>query len=409
MLTLYELIPAEFSTGVFTDTICFRYFFIGVLMKKLLTILLVLVMILTGASASSPTFRFVFGDLDQHPEILIGFCPTYLLLGFGADFHFIEDNTSEFQVLVGGGYNQRMVFQDPSDGTPFYTVSDGRGITYDAAQGDLFLRFNQGFMNDLLVLRASIETQYEANLNSFVKNSATLNSQLNGEGVFNNAIYPDLKGDHQFLGTSISLRLTYDDMEDTLFTNDGILAYVETKFAPYFLNQWLDGTANYYSLTANAVFAKTLYNYSTENSDWFSIVLIDRVNVNWTDGSVPVNAQGPVSLGRKVRGYNTYSYGTEFSVVNNFDIRFSGPAIGLDGLRPRINLFFDMGLGAGNYFNTSKKPDGVNFLCSTGGQITISIFDFIDLGYEVAYIFTGEKLTKPGDRVVTRFTFFLDF
>ena len=246
-------------------------------MKRLLTILLVFIMILTGAFASSPTFRFVFGDLDQHPEILIGFCPTYLLLGFGADFHFIENNTSELQVLVGGGYNQRMVFQDPSDGTPFYTVSDGRGITYDAAQGDLFLRFNQGFMNDLLVLRASIETQYEANLNSFVdgKNDP-LKTQLGP--FFNKTIYPDLSGDAQFLGTSLALRLTYDDMEDTLFTNDGILAYVEAKVAPYFLNQWLDGTANYYSLTANAVFAKTLYNYSTENADWFSIVLIDRVS-----------------------------------------------------------------------------------------------------------------------------------
>ena len=82
-------------------------------MKKLLTILLVFVMVLSGAAASSPEFRFVFGDLDQHPEVLIGFCPTYLLLGFGADFHFIENNTSELQVLVGGGYNQRMVFQNP--------------------------------------------------------------------------------------------------------------------------------------------------------------------------------------------------------------------------------------------------------------------------------------------------------
>lgn len=382
-------------------------------MKKLLTILLVFVMVLSGAAASSPEFRFVFGDLDQHPEVLIGFCPTYLLLGFGADFHFIENNTSELQVLVGGGYNQRMVFQDPNNGMYDYAPytrenGDRAGITYDTAQGDLFLRFNQGFMEDLLVLRASVETQYEANLDSFVDGkNEPLKTQL---GTGYEKTYPDLAGDSQFLGTSIALRLTYDDMEDTLFTNDGILAYVEAKWAPYFLNSWLDGTADYYSLTANAVFAKTLYNYSTEKMDWFSIVLIDRINVNWTDGSVPVNAQGPVSLGRKVRGYNTYSYGTEFSVVNNFDIRFSGPGMGLDGLRPRINVFFDMGLGAGNYFNTDIAPEkGVNFLCSTGGQFTISIFDFIDLGYEIAYIFTGEKLTKPGDRVVTRFTFFLDF
>ena len=69
-----------------------------------------------------------------------------------------------------------------------------------------------------------------------------------------------------------------------------------------------------------------------------------------------------------------------------------------------------MGLGAGNYFNTDIPVDGgVNFLSSVGGELTVSFFDFIDLGYEVAYIFTEEKMTAPGDRVVTRFTFFLDF
>lgn len=379
------------------------------IMKKILTVLLIMIMVVSGLSAK-PEFRFIFADLDQHTEVIGGFLPTYVLVGMGADFKFLEGNTSELQVLVGGGYNQRMVFQNPINGDPFYRNSKGRGITYDVAQGDFFLRYDQGFLNDLLILRAGIETQYEANLDSWKKDkNASLTDQLKGSS-FNEAIYPDLVGNRQFLGTSLILRLTYDAMEDTLFTNDGILAYVEAKWAPLFLNNWLDGTADYYSLTANAVFSKTLYTLSTENNDWLSIVMIDRVNVNWTDGSIPVNGQGPVSLGRKVRGYNTYSYNTQFSVVNNFDIRFAGPGIGIDGIRPRINLFFDMGLGAGNYFNTDIPVDGgVNFLSSVGGELTVSFFDFIDLGYEVAYIFTEEKMTAPGDRVVTRFTFFLDF
>ena len=374
-------------------------------MKKLLTILLIFIMALSGIYAET-SYRFIFADMDQHSEILIGFCPTYLLLGVGMDFHLVENNTSELQILLGGGYNQRRVFQNPDTGNPY---EPGKYITYDAIQGDLFLRYDQGFLDDLLIFRVGLETQYEMNRDSFVSSkNAPLKDQLGND--FNPVRYPDLNGNAQFLGSALTLRLTYDDMEDTLFTNDGILAYVEAKLAPYFLNSWLDGTANYYSLTANAVFAKTLYNYSTENTDWFSIVLIDRVNVNWTDGSVPVNAQGPVSLGRKMRGYNTYSYNTQFSAVNNFDIRFAGPGIFHDSIRPRINLFFDMGLGAGNYFNTDIKPEnGVNFLCSTGAQITVSFFDFIDLGYEVAYIFTGDKMTDPGHQLVTTFTFFLDF
>ena len=299
-------------------------------MKKILTVLLIMIMVVSGLSAK-PEFRFIFADLDQHTEVIGGFLPTYVLIGMGADFKFLEGNTSELQVLVGGGYNQRMVFQNPENGKPFYTEPKGRGITYDVAQGDFFLRYDQGFLNDLLILRAGIETQYEANLDSWKKDkNASLDAQLLD---FNEAIYPDLDGNRQFLGTSLILRLTYDAMEDTLFTNDGILAYVEAKWAPLFLNNWLDGTADYYSLTANAVFSKTLYTLRNENNDWLSIVMIDRVNVNWTDGSIPVNGQGPVSLGRKVRGYNTYSYNTQFSVVNNFDIRFAGPGIGIDGIR----------------------------------------------------------------------------
>ena len=316
---------------------------------------------------------------------------------------------------MGGGYTQRMVFQDPHTGEPHYTEPEGRGITYDVIQGDLFLRYDQGFLDDLLMLRASVETQYEYNRSSFVDRNESLVDQLNLTGGYNPQIYPDLQpenGVSQFLGTTLGLRFTYDAMDDSILMNDGILAYVEAKYAPLFLNRWLDGTADYYSLTANAVFAKTLYTYTTENYDWFSIVLIDRVNVNWTDGSVPVNAQGAVSLGRKVRGYNTYSYGTQFSAVNNFDIRFAGPGIGIDSIKPRINVFFDMGIGAGNYFNTSipvETESGVNFLSSVGAQFTVTFFDFIDLGYELAYIFTGEKMTQPGERLVGRFTFFLDF
>ncbi len=382
-------------------------------MKKLVTILLVLLISAFSLFAASPDFRFIFADLDQHSEILIGFCPTYVLVGFGADFG--EANTSELQVLVGGGYTQRMVFQDPHTGEPHYTEPEGRGITYDVIQGDLFLRYDQGFLDDLLMLRASVETQYEYNRSSFVDRNESLVDQLNLTGGYNPQIYPDLQpenGVSQFLGTTLGLRFTYDAMDDSILMNDGILAYVEAKYAPLFLNRWLDGTADYYSLTANAVFAKTLYTYTTENYDWFSIVLIDRVNVNWTDGSVPVNAQGAVSLGRKVRGYNTYSYGTQFSAVNNFDIRFAGPGIGIDSIKPRINVFFDMGIGAGNYFNTSipvETESGVNFLSSVGAQFTVTFFDFIDLGYELAYIFTGEKMTQPGERLVGRFTFFLDF
>lgn len=390
-------------------------------MKKFVTILLIMLMALSAINAETEV-RFILSDVDQHSEILIGFCPTYLLLGLGVDFHFIDDNNrSEFQFLVGGGYTQKRLFVNPYTGEPEYhspvdingdLLTSGTGITYDTVEGDFIIRYDQGFLDDLLTLRTSIEMKYEMNLNSHKTDKfPPLNTYLGGPTSLSSTLFPDVAGSNShFLGMALALRLTYDAMDDTIFTNDGILAYVEAKYAPLFLNNWLDGSANYYSLTANAVFSKTLYTYSTENYDWFSIVLIDRVNANWTDGSVPVFAQEPVSLGRKVRGYNTLSYGTQFSAVNNLDIRFAGPGIGIASIKPRINVFFDMGIGAGNYFNSTISPDkGYNFLSSVGAQFTVTFFDFIDLGYQIAYLFTGEKMTDPGSRFVTTFTFFLDF
>ena len=46
---------------------------------------------------------------------------------------------------------------------------------------------------------------------------------------------------------------------------------------------------------------------------------------------------------------------------------------------------------------------------STGVQLTISFFDFIDLGYQVAYLFNGNKLSEGDSKIVGSFTFFLDF
>lgn len=370
-------------------------------MKKAIAILLLCVLVLTSALAG-PNVRFVFGDLGQHPEIVFGFVPSYLLLGIGVNGQLFDANTSEIQFLVGGGCNQRRVFQDPATGIS----SPLTQITYDVIQTDYVVRLRQGLLDDLLMFQLGLDLKYEVNRDSFkTDKNDSLDEYLAGHSGY---IYPDLNGNHQFFGTNINFRVTFDMMEDTLFTNDGFIAYAEAEYGPYALNRALGGYADYYSLSLNAIGAGTVYTFSTGDTGWVSLVVADRVNVNWTDGRyVPVAYQGPVSLGRKVRGYNTYSYNSQFTVVNNFDFRIAGPGLGIGSIRPRINLFFDMGYGCGNYFNTDIKAD--NFLASAGAQFTVSFFDFIDLGYQLAYLFTGDKYTEAGKDLVGSFTFFLDF
>ena len=294
-------------------------------------------------------------------------------------------------------------------------------IVYDVLETDWILRFVQGFGDssvagkDLLTITAGYEGKLEFALDSMVKGQtrnngiqSVIRSLDDRIGTYDGDIYPDLRGNRTALGSVLALQLKYDEMDDRMTTTDGFVAKADLKWAPSFLNGALDGKADYYSLTLNAVAAKTVFAYSENGKDMFTITLVDRGNVNWTDGSmVPVWAQGPVSLGRKVRGFNTWTYNTQFTAVNNFDVRFAGPNLGVKGIFPRVNLFYDIGYGCGKYFNTQISEG--NFLMSTGVQVTVSFFDFIDLGYQVAYLFSGEKFSEGTKKVVGSFTFFLDF
>ena len=386
------------------------------MVKKIMVTAVVLLLAVTSVFAAP--LRFVFGDLGQHPEILMGFLPSYLLAGAGyRPVELIEGDVTEIQLLAGLGYNQRKVWQDYLSGE----VKKEDPIVYDVLETDWILRFVQGFGDssvagkDLLTITAGYEGKLEFALDSMVKGqtrnnggSFEIKSLDDRIGTYDGDIYPDLRGNRTALGSVLALQLKYDQMDDRMTTTDGFVAKADLKWAPSFLNGALDGKADYYSLTLNAVAAKTVFAYSENGKDMFTITLVDRGNVNWTDGSmVPVWAQGPVSLGRKVRGFNTWTYNTQFTAVNNFDVRFAGPNLGVKGIFPRVNLFYDIGYGCGKYFNTQISEG--NFLMSTGVQVTVSFFDFIDLGYQVAYLFSGEKFSEGTKKVVGSFTFFLDF
>ena len=409
-------------------------------MKKILLVALVLVLAVGFVFAGD--FKFLFTELDQHPEILSGFLPTLTAFGTSYEgFEFIEGRLTQLQVTVGGGYTQRVLFQDPKTGEPLIA---NQGI-YDVIQVRWNLKLLQGFGaswvegKDLFTVYAGYEGRYENGTDSMAvgaqrfrgygfsekgekeANSPTKITALDtwfqdfDSSSADTKIYPDLSNGYDAFITNFYLGAKLNGMDDKMVTTDGVLAELKLQFAPSFLNK----KASYYSITLNAVAAKTLYQIENPSStnNLFSIVVIDRLNFNWTDGSqVPVYAQMPVSLGRKVRGFNTNSYNTNFTVVNNFDIRISGPEPFVDGIFPRLNLFFDIGYYAGDYFNTelsakemAEKYELKRVLCSAGAQLEISFFDFIDLGFQISYLINGYNLRNPEQRWITGATFFLDF
>ena len=399
------------------------------MIKKIGIVILILVASVSSLSAGSD-WHFLCDAVDQHPEVLWGFLPTYIYGGVGyRGLQILDENTTDIQLLFGAGYIQRKLWQDPQSGDDHHAGDDPLSmrenpITYDVFVIDWGLRFRQGFFHspwdagsDLLTVTLGYEGKYEQNMNSMVLGKdrtnwsgpfpvQTLDSYLVGNDTSH--VYPDLQGDHRFLGTNFNLGFLIDLMTDDIETNDGLLFSLDFDWSPYELNAALGGKADFYSIVFNAVGAKTLYQYKPKDINWFSLQLLDRVNINWTSGDmVPVYAQKLGSLGRLVRGYANYSYNTELTIVNNLDLRMVSPPLGVKGLYVRLNLFFDIGYGAGRLYNSDVSKN--LWIASTGAQISLCVFDFIDLGFQVAYLINGHNYAKGDAPVSTGFFFFLDF
>ena len=131
-------------------------------MKKALTIVLVLALAVCSVFAGD--FKFLFTELDQHPEILAGFLPTLTAIGVGYNgLDLIDGNLTQLQFTIGGGYTQRVLFQDPLTGEPLIANQ----LLYDDIQLRWNLKFLQGFGQspveglDLVTAYVGYEGRYE--------------------------------------------------------------------------------------------------------------------------------------------------------------------------------------------------------------------------------------------------------
>jgi hypothetical protein len=396
-------------------------------MKKALLVVLLICVAFTSVLAGD--LKYLFTDLDQHVEILNGFLPT--LLGMGASFEglaLVEDQLTQLQAYAAGGYTQRKAYQNPLDGS----VLSQDFLVFDLWQARLTLKFLQGFggkseisSKDLLTAYAGYEGRWEMPVDSMVAGLQRLNgimvtvptidlwtadSQAAAGSVRNSAIYPELAAPSIFASTFFG-GLKLNMMQDDGVTSNGLSVDLSLKatFPAISTN-----SLSFWSANLNVVGGYTIFQLQSLGKDpqnIFSVVAVDRFCVNYTDGdAVPAFIQGSVSLGRKVRGFNSNTYNTNFTVVNNLDIRLSGPdrmLSFLDGIFPRINLFFDMGFNSGKLFNCNVENS--YFLCSTGVQVTVSFMDFIDLGLQCAYLIKGTNLVNPDSNIQMGATFFLDF
>ena len=365
-------------------------------MKKKFTVFCLLLVFVSSLAFSS-NYKFLFGALGMHPDYLGGIGPTYVDVGIGkTDLQFLENNSTELQAYLGGGLEKRTLWNSTSDGTQ----DASNDFTVDLFRADWKFRLKQGLFSDVLTASLAYDGIFE-NYNS--KSEVFLTT---------NDIYPDMNYD-QNLGTYFTFGLKLDFMNDDMFVQDGFSIDSEVSYAPLLLNQ-IVGKSDFYSGNVKFNFAKTLMHTRANDTDrnLISLVLVDRFVVNYTDGSaVPTYFRKSISLGRKVRGFSNFSYNNKLTFVNNLDLRvsvFELDEISFARVFPRFNFFVDVGYGMLEYVNTTVAED--NLIASAGVQATISISDFADLGYQLAYIIAGDNLAKDATGVtVGSLTLMLDF
>ena len=388
-------------------------------MKKTLLITVLIFSVLACVQAKDFHIRFGVGEargaLETLPDAMGGIFPGYFRIGAGyTGFNLLPERTTELKLIGGFGVQQRKLWQNPVTGE---VIDNYEPAAVNALSAEWDLSFAQGFFTspvygkDFLTAKIGYSGRYEKYMGDTTFLYWTLPANL--DRFTDSKVYSDVAGG-KFLGNEINLSLKLDDMEDTLHTNDGWYTTLDFKFGPSFMNKALDGKASYVTGTFNAVGAKTLLNLtnSQNNRSMFSIVLIDRLNGWYVGGKeVPTFIQRAASMGRRMRGYAFYSYVYKFSFVNNLEFRFTAPGIHWDGLAPRAALFFDVGYGLGNHVNTSSVNASVSnqLLMSLGGQIELSFFDFVDIGFQVSYLLKGENLLKEGKKVTTAFFLTLDY
>lgn len=398
-------------------------------MKKLISVLLILLCLSFAFAASSAgAFKPYLKTLDLHPAILNGFCPTYVGVGGDYAFYLSNGDVAHINISGAGGITERMLFQQPTDGEYLVREDETHKIqlvdvtsfewdikgVYELGQ---YLSFTIGYKGvtesraDSMLITNKFWPKNQKTQRwlggSVKRDPSKMEDWLSSFGATRDTtVYPELKTNNSLYNT-IYAETKFDNMIDTMVTNEGFWA----EFAAYYTPAFLNRDADLISLNFDVVGAKTFINKQFANGlNMFSMCIIDRIDVNYTTGSkVPSYFQEPISLGRKVRGFNTGSYASEFTAVNNFEIRFSGPEA-RKGIFARTDFFFDAGIGLGKIFNADSGVNNVkNILVSVGVQEMIDYNDAFDLGIQAAYLIKGQNASNPLKPLQISATFFLDF
>lgn len=308
-------------------------------MKKALSIILIMTIVLSAAIAGD--ISFVFDSFE-----------TPFAVSAGPQFSF---GATDVQFILGGGLVNRTPMTD-----------EDLSLVY----GKTAVKIIDNLTDNLQIFTGA-EVRYE----HFTEG----NEDLRSEG-FN---------------TVGLLGLKYENVKDTKLTRDGIKLTLTGRTAPLMLQ---GGDRYFYDVEADAVLSRTLVSIENpEGEKLFTTVLVDRVNATYISGfNIPAFETINHSAGSKVRGIASGLYCGDYQFVNNCEIRFASPEI-FSGVFARLIVFTDNALVSG----TSQVPtDSMVFdksvIQTAGAQIAVSLLDILNVGYQGSYVIRDDAYNTKG-------------
>ncbi len=182
-------------------------------------------------------------------------------------------------------------------------------------------------------------------------------------------------------------------------TRNGVYAEASIEWAPsFFFNT--DGDADYYRLNGTFQGFKTIYVApSARGRNRFGIYLADSLEVDYAGGSsIPFyvfesfggrNMRSDVDP--TIRGFETGLYGADFKVLNNFDVRMTGPTVVVwKPFVPGLYTFLDTEYYDGYFDDPFNTPGGV--LASTGFGCYLNFDDLVNGTIYIAFPFEGQRV-----------------
>ena len=361
-------------------------------MKRTTIVVLMVLILVCGAyggdiSISAKAF-------DTYPDLLAGLLPTFAVPGISySGLSLVDGIRTDIYGFAGGGFTRNEIWVDAL-GNPFnpgdVDVTDESYLdlqAYDRWEIDFAVGLMQGIIQRPDRERATIAAYAEYAFHwESTKENADRSYFFDGSP----AMFPDKEG---VAVNSLTFGAVYD-MLDRGPVPKGIIADISLLTAPGFLANTVRGSSDFYTTLGVVKGYLPLYQIKQESGlNLFGIYLSDRIQADLIWGSaVPQDYKIDPALGTKARGFEKNSMGYGFTLVNNFDLRIAGPEIFVKDLYPRFHLFFDMGMFAGAYHNSTVTGSG--FVSSTGFEAAVTFFNVVTLGYRGSFVLAGENMAQ---------------